>query len=170
MKIQFLYMLAVLLIAVSCSKENSEERGNYTIRTVTNSLDKPIILEIGGVTKKMTSDLDYEKNLQYKLLAQLKPQETKIIDSTFVCTDNCMTFINQRDPEMHPLFFKISVDNKTKIDTNCQHVYVTTGLIAHCQKEAKNYFNLEFWGNSKDNSGNAIREYHIDDRDLARAE
>jgi len=137
---------------------------------LTNSLDIPVKVEIGIVTKKITAtDPDFTKNLVYRPISQLRPRESFIIDSTFVCTENCEIVFSEGDPEMEPIFFRLTFNDKTKIDTNCNHIYVLSGLIKNCQTEKKNYFNIQYHNLTKDKSGNTINRYLIDNNDLLEA-
>lgn len=140
------------------------------VNTLTNTLQVPIKVEIGRVTKKLTAkETDYTKNLVFRAIAELAPQQTLVKDSVFICTDNCETVLNAGDPEMEPIFFRISFVGKAKIDTNCRHVYVSTGLIPVCKEESKNYFNSKYHTRKLDKSGNTIVDYAIGEEDWKMA-
>ncbi|MGH2622911.1 MAG: hypothetical protein ACRDE7_04525 [Sphingobacterium sp.] len=165
-----LLFLTLAIITIGCTKEDNGEVGYYSINTLTNSLDMPVTVEIGRVTKKISSlDVDYMKNLVYMPLAKLESKQTLIVDSTFTCTNNCESVLNERDPEFAPIFIKISLDKRVKIDTNASHIYVTGGLIKKHQTEEKNYFNHKYHTLTKDESGNIINSYTFNKEDLEKA-
>lgn len=170
MKINHLIFLACLFTLISCSKDKNDKLGYYNIESLTNSLDVPIKVEIGRVTKKLSNDLDFNKNLSYRTLAVLPPKKEAVLDSTFICTAGCESFLTDIDPEMHPLFIRITIDNKIKQDTNCRHIYVTQGLIKNCQANKKNFFDKKYWTINKDDAGNSINKYIIDNNDLTAAQ
>ena len=165
-----LLFLTLTITAIGCTKEDNEEVGYYSINTLTNSLDIPVTVEIGRVTKKISSnDVDYTKNLVYKPIANLESKQTFILDSTFVCTNNCESVLNEGDPEFAPIFLKLTLDNKVKIDTNASHIYVSGGLIKKHQTDEKNYFNHKYHTLTKDESGNTINSYTFNNEDLEKA-
>ena len=165
-----LLLLTLAITTVGCTKDDNEEVGYYSINTLTNSLDIPVTVEIGRVTKKISSnDVDYIKNLIYRPLAKLESKQTLILDSTFMCTNNCESILNEGDPEFAPIFLKISIDKKVKIDTNASHIYISGGLIKKHQADEKNYFNHKYHTLTKDESGNTINNYTFNNEDLEKA-
>ncbi|MGN5955002.1 hypothetical protein ACP6L2_10380 [Sphingobacterium lactis] len=169
MKPKLLFFLISLTTFISCSK--NEEEGYYAIETMTNTLDVPVKVELGRVTEILSkNDLDFNKNLKFGLISIINPKQTVNIDSTFVCTKNCKGLIKAINPERRTLFLRLSYNDKVKIDTNCQHHYVSIGIIQNCQEDKKNYFNKNYWDSKKDNSGNIIKNFRLDNSYLTNAE
>ena len=169
MKPKLLFFLISLTALISCSK--NEEQGYYAIETMTNSLDVPVKVEIGGVAENFSkNEQDFNKNLIFVLKSIINPKQTVNLDSAFICTKNCKGLIKAINPERRTLFLRLSYNDKVKIDTNCQHHYVFVGLIQNCQEDRKNYFNKKYWDSKKDNSGNIIKNFKIDNSYLANAE
>ncbi|ANH80028.1 hypothetical protein A8C56_02670 [Niabella ginsenosidivorans] len=90
----------------------------------------------------------------FRPFADLQPKQTFIIDSAFVCTENCEVLLNERDPEMEPIFLKLTLNDKVRIDTNCNHIYVQSGLIKNCQTDKRNFFDQKYHTQANDKSGN----------------
>lgn len=124
MKPKLLFFLISLTALISCSK--NEEEGYYVVETMTNTLDVPVKVELGRVTEILSkSDQDFNKNLKFGLKSIINPKQTVNLDSTFVCTKNCKGLIKAINPERRTLFLRLSYNDKVKIDTNCQHHYVS---------------------------------------------
>lgn len=159
--------LFLVVILAACSKSGSGPKGHYSIHQITNTLGVQVQLEMGRVDKKLPShDPDYTKNLVYRPFAQLTPGQTIVLDSQFVCVENCETILNEGDPEFNPIFLKKTIGDKVVIDTNCNHIYVFGGLIKNCSSIGKSYFNKDNFSQQRDALGNLIILYKIDQRDL----
>lgn len=173
MNFNFSYRILLIVLSitsiVSCTKEEIKRQGHYNIKTLTNSLDIPVKVEMAKVTKKLNGDFDYAKNLVYYPLADLQPKQTVILDSVFVCTENCEVVLSEGDPEFEPIFLRLTFNGKIKIDINCNHTYVFNGLIKNCQPDKKNYFNQKYHTLSQDQSGNSINDYTFNNDDWEMA-
>ena len=161
-KIGLLILSAVLLIQ-ACKKDNGGEEG-YDFTTVyKNTLNVQVEILNGGQYKTQAGK-DTTVFSEHGII--VKAGET-YESSYFVCT-NCSTVYNTSVAEL-PLFTKMIIGDKVKIDTNCIYAERFTPMYV-CGNDPVNFFVDSQWIITKNNDGNIIRrEYVIDEADLAEA-
>ncbi|MGF7230052.1 hypothetical protein [Arachidicoccus sp.] len=153
--------MVIFLSLPGCKKDN-EKQGGYTFTTaVHNTLNEAVILVYGGKTYRQ----DGKDTLSFSRDSiRILPDSTYSI-TYFVCTNNCPLVFEQ--PAI-PGVIKMIGGNKEKIDTACGFPLLRgSNAVFDCTKDIKNYYNNQFWQETKNSKGNIVRrEYAIDSKDL----
>lgn len=178
-RITLIFFMTVQML-FSCQKNgdtlNKNEYMEFDI--VSNSLQVPIRVLEYGIRKKYVSNTNTIIDTTI-LMAEFGLLPGGIFEARkrSVCYSNCSEsddtpedVSNWRNSPFFPVYCKIIIDNKVKIDTSCNHSLLATELRNRCGLDKKNYWNFDKRTKIIDESNKTIQYiYKVDSADLEEA-